>query len=252
MPWGFAAAAVVGAVGSSIAAGKQASGQEAAAQTQADMFNTITQQEQPFIKPGYEAETSLAQLEGLEAPTGAGGTATGTNLPGGYLTQTFDPTQQQLEQYPGYQFQLDQGNLALQNANSVGGSALSGAALKNLMTFNQGLAASNYNNYFNQFQTQQNNIFNRLNGIASLGQNAAGNLGNAGTTLGTGIAQAQAGAAGSIAGGIVGATNSIGNNLTLAGMMQANNSNPYVTPQGTIAGGGGNTMDAGGGYTYSY
>ncbi len=249
---GLAAAAAVGAVGSAVAGSEQASGQKAAAQTQADMFNTITQQEQPFIQPGYAAENTLSQLEGLSAPTGAGGTATGTNLPGGYLTQTFDPTQQQLEQYPGYQFQLDQGDLALQNANSVGGSALSGAALKNLMTFNQGLAASNYSNYFNQFQTQQNNIFNRLSGIASLGQNAAGNLGNAGTTLGTGIAQAQAGAAGSIAGGIVGATNSIGNNLTLAGLMQGNQANPYVTPQGTIAGGGGNTMDAGGGYTFSY
>lgn len=245
-------AGVVGAVGSNMAAGKQAAGQKAAAQTQADMFNTITQQEQPFIQPGYDAEKSLSELEGLSPATGSNGTAAGTGLPGGYLTQTFNPTQSDLEKYPGYQFQLGQGDLALQNANSVGGSALSGSALKSLMSFNQGLAASNYGNYFNQFQTQQNNIFNRLSGIASLGQNAAGNLGNSGTQLGTGIAQAQAAAAGSQAAGIAGATNSLGSSLTLAGMMQGNQTNPYVTPQGTIAGGGGSTMDAGGGYTFSY
>jgi hypothetical protein len=49
-----------------------------------------------------------------------------------------------------------------------------------------------------------------LSSIASLGQNAAGNVGNNGAQLGTGIAQAQAGAAASQAGGIVGATNAIG------------------------------------------
>lgn len=248
---GLAIAAGVGAVGAVAAGSIQAGGQKAAARTQADMFNVVNQQEQPFIQPGYNAETTLSELEGLSAPTGANGTATGTNLPGGYLTQTFNPTQQDLEKYPGYKFQLDQGDLALQNANSVGGSALSGAALKSLMTFNQGLAASNYNSYFNQFQTQQNNIFNRLSGIASLGQNAASNVGNAGTTLGTGIAQAQAGAAGSIAGGVVGASNSIGNSAALASLMNGSQ-NPYVTPQGTIAGGGGSTLDGGGGYTFSY
>lgn len=204
------AAGAIGAIGSGVAGSEQASGQKAAARTQAGMFNTIVGQEQPFLQGGYGAEATLSDMV----------------KPGGYLTQQFKPTQQELENYPGYQFQLSQGDLALQNANSVGGSALSGAALKNLMSFNQGLAASNYSNYFNQFQTQQNNIFNRLQGVASLGQNAAGNLGSAGANLGTGIAQAQAGAAGSIAGGIVGATNSIGNNLTLAGLMQ-NQNNPW-------------------------
>lgn len=177
-----------------------------------------------------------------------GGTVGTTGLPAGYLTETFNPTQQQLEQYPGYQFQLGQGDLALQNAASAGGSALSGPALKSLMSFNQGLAASNYGNYFNQFQQQQNNIFNRLSQIATIGQNAAGNLGSAGTQLGTGIAQAQAAAAGSQAAGIIGATNSIGNSVQLASLM--NNSN-----YGGGGYGGGispGTMDAGGGYTFSY
>lgn len=267
MPIAWAAA--IGAVGSVVAGGEQASGQQAAANTQQNMFNTITQQEQPFIQPGYGAESTLSQLMGglggttsapaaanpggwtigpdgrmiqlpQTASTGADVAPTsnvnGTGLPTGYLTQTFNPTEQQLENYPGYQFQLGQGDLALQSANSAGGSALSGPALKSLMSFNQGLAASNYNTYFNQFQEQQNNIFNRLNSIAQLGQNAAGNLGNAGTQLGTGIAQAQAGAAGSIAGGISGASNNIGQSILLSNMM---NPNSGWTPSGPSVGAAG-------------
>ena len=210
----FAWAAAIGAVGSIASSSIQAGGQQQAANTQSGMFNTIVGQEQPFLQGGYGAESTLSDM----------------TKPGGYLTQQFNPTQQDLENYPGYQFQQQQGQLALNSANSAGGSALSGAAMKSLMGYNQGLAASNYSNYFNQFQTQQNNIFNRLQGIASMGQNAAGNLGTAGANLGTGIAQAQAGAAGSIAGGIAGATNNIGQGMMMSQLMNNNsgggNSNP--------------------------
>jgi hypothetical protein len=232
MPYAVVAG-VIGAAGSIIGGSEQASGQKQAAQTQLQMFNTITGQEQPFLNAGYGAENTLQELMSGNPGT----TVPGTNLPGGYLTQTFNPTQQQLENYPGYQFQLSQGDLALQNANSPTGSALGGSTLKQLMGFNQGLAGTNYSNYFNQFQTQQNNIFNRLNSIAQLGQNAAGNLGNAGTQLGTGIAQAQAAAAGSIAGGIAGATNSLGNNASLYALLNGGfgGSQPYTV--GTAAGG---------------
>jgi len=217
--WGIAIAGVAAGAGAIIAGGEQASGDKTAANTQAQMYNTTVGQEQPFLQGGYGAETTLNQLLGTSPTTGAGGTAAGTSLPGGYLNQTFNPTQSQLENYPGYQFQLQQGDLATQSANSAGGSALSGPALKSLMTFNQGLAASNYSNYFNQFQTQQNNIYNRLQGIASLGQNAAGNLGSAGASLGTGEAQAQAAGSAAIAGGITGATNSAGQSILLSNLL---------------------------------
>jgi hypothetical protein len=220
-------AAVVGAVGSNMAAGTQAAGQRAAANTQAGMFNTITGQEQPFINAGYDSSKQLNQMM----------------APGGYLSQTFSP--KDLENYPGYQFQKQQGQLALESGNTPGVGAVSGPALKSLMNYNQGLAGTTYGTAFNQFQTQQNNIFDRLNQIATRGQNAAGNLGTAGTTLGTGIAQAQAGAAASQAGGIVGATNSIaGAGVPLAYLMNNNQaggggvSDPSMsTPYGS----GGNT-----------
>jgi hypothetical protein len=172
------------------------------------------------MDPGYVSGSQVAQ----PSPSGMGGLTVGSasNNPG-YLMQTytpqaFNPTEAQLENYPGYQFQKQQGDLAVQNSAAAKYGALSGAAMKDLSNYNQGLAASNYGNYFNQyqqqqgnmfnmFQTQQNNIFNRLAQLSSIGQNAAGNLGSQGANLGTGIAQANAAAGGSLAGGQLGAAN---------------------------------------------
>ncbi len=215
MPWGFVAGAAIGAIGSMASASTQAGAQEQAANTQAGMFNTVVGQEQPFLQGGYGAEGALNRLLGT-APGSVGA------LPNGFLTQTFNPTMQQLESYPGYQFQLQQGGQAVRNADTPGVGALSGPALKDLMSFNQGLAASNYQNYFDQFQTQQNNIFSRLSSIAQMGQNAAANLGTAGTQLGTGIAQAQAAAGGSMASGMASAAGGFANSIPLAYMMAGN------------------------------
>jgi len=234
---------LIGGIGSIIAGGEQASGQEQAANTQAGMFNTIVGQENPFLQGGYGAETALGQLLGTSKGSFGG-------LPNGYLTQTFQPTMSQLEQYPGYQFALTQGDQALNNQNSPGVGAVSGPALKSLMNYNQGLASTQYQNAFNNFNTQQNNIFNRLSGIASLGQNAAGNLGNAGTQLGTGIAQAQAAATGSIAGGIVGATNSASNGLALNYLLNGNNGYGITGGGGTVSNPG--YSNEGGGYQRTY
>lgn len=249
--------ALVGAIGSNMAANTQANAQENAANTQLGMFNTINAQEQPFIQAGYGATNVLNQLLGIGAKTGpdwqaylrdnpdvaastlygsnpaqhyqdygkkegrqismldpnasASGPVGNTGLPAGYLTSKFAPTQEQLNDYPGYQFALQTGGQAIRNAATPGVGALSGAALKDLMAFNVGTANQFYGQYFNQDQQEKNNIFSRLSGIAGLGQNAASNVGTSGTSLGTGIAQAQAAAGGSQAAGIAGATNSIGN-----------------------------------------
>jgi hypothetical protein len=190
----MAGSALIGAVGSNMAANTQAGGQQKAANTQLGMFNTINAQEQPFIQAGYGA---TSQLNSMLAP-------------GGQLNRSFSPTDFLNNLDPGYQFQLQTGGQAVRNADTPGVGALSGPALKDLMSFNQNMAATGYQNAFNRFQTQNNAIFSRLSGIAGLGQNAATQVGTSGTQLGTGIAQAQAGAAASTAGGIVGGTNAIG------------------------------------------
>lgn len=223
---------LISAHGQKEAANTQAAAQQQAAATQQQMFNTINQQEQPFIQSGYGATTALNQLLGL-APGSPGG-----GQQNGYLAQSFNPTQEQLNNYPGYQFALQTGGQALRNANTPGMGALSGAALKDLMNFNVGTANQYYGQYFNQDQQQKNNLFSRLSGLAGLGQNAATNVGNQGTALGTGIAQAQAAAGGSLAAGQAGAANTIGNSISgsapLAYLMSGN-SGSYGALPGTVA-----------------
>lgn len=213
---------VIGYLGATQAADTQANAQNNAANLQQQRFNTITQNSQPFMQAGYGATNTLSQLMGLSGTPGSTVAGTG-GLSNGYLSQTFNPTQQQLEQYPGYQFALQQGGQATRNADTPGLGALSGAALKDLTAFDVGTASQYYNQDFNQFQTQQNNIYQRLSQIAGLGQSAAAGVGNSGTQLGIGQAQATAAAGASQASGILGGTNSLVNGGNgLASLLYAN------------------------------
>ena len=229
-----AGAGILTAVASSRAANKQVDAQKQAAATQQGMFNTITQNSQPFMDAGYGATNTLSQLMGIKGDAGSIVAGTG-GLQNGYLTSQFNPTQDQLNNYPGYQFALQTGGQATRNASTPGMGALSGAALKDLTNFNVGTANQYYGQYFNQDQTQKNNIYNRLSQIAGLGQSAAAGVGNSGTQLGTGIAQAGAAAGASSAAGTVGVGNSLaGGANSLAGMMYLNGQsgnntgNPYA------------------------
>lgn len=286
---GWAAAAAVTAGAGLIGGAISASGAESAAQTQANAannaqqisqqeFNTITQQNAPFMQSGYGALSQLDYLLGIGPNPGAtaapgapqagvgapqpsttgapgldpssgyqiglGGTisrglvggapaAAGSAPPGslpgypgpssapvtgstaggyGSLLQSF--TADTFKQYsPAYQFQLQQGQQGVLNADAGSQGALSGATMKDLIGYNQNLANTSFNNAFNQYQTQQGNIFNRLSGIAQLGQASANNTGQQGTALagqaaqsatniGTALAAGQVGAANAISGGI--------------------------------------------------
>ena len=203
---------LIGAVGSNMAAGTQADAQNKASDTQLGMFNTINGQQQPFRQAGVDATSKLSDMLGTSGKTDAQGY--------GSLASNFTPADFQANKDPGYDFQLKQGESAVRNADTPTAGALSGGTLKDLMGFNQGMASTGYNNAFNRFQQQNNNIFSRLSGIAGMGQNAAANTGTAGTQLGIGAGQAQAGAGASLAGGIVGATNSLGGGAySLAGLL---------------------------------
>lgn len=132
----------------------------------------------------------------------------------GSFTKPFDVEEFYKYQDPGYWFRLQQGTQGLRNAASAGSGALSGAALKDLLTYNQDMASQEYGNAFNRYQTQQGNIFSRLSDIAHLGQSAAAGVGSQGTAL-AGQAGQNVYNAGSAAGaGIVGAGNALGQGAT--------------------------------------
>lgn len=132
----------------------------------------------------------------------------------GSFTQPFGVEQFYDYADPGYAFQLQQGNQALQNSAAMGGSALGGAAIKDLLKYNQDYAGSAYNDAFNRYQTQQGNIFSRLSSLLQLGQNSASNVGAQGTQLAGQAGQAAANAGAASGAGVVGAGNNIGAGLT--------------------------------------
>jgi hypothetical protein len=221
--WGLAAAAVVagGAIaGSAIsanaassAASTQAGAAENAQAISQQEFNTITGQEQPFMNAGYGALGALNQGMGIGTANPA---AQAQGVGFGSLSQPF--TAQNFQQLsPAYQFQLQQGQQGVLNSDSSGQGALSGASQKDLIGYNQGMANTSFNNAFNQYQTQQGNIYSRLSNIANLGQNAASNTGQQGTALAGQEAQSATNIGTALAGGQVGQANAISGGISNLG-----------------------------------
>jgi hypothetical protein len=132
----------------------------------------------------------------------------------GSFTQPFDVEEFYKYQDPGYWFRLRQGEQGLRNAASAGSGALSGAAMKDLLAYNQDMASTEYGNAFNRYQVQQGNIFSRLSDIARLGQSAAAGVGSAGTALAGQAGQALSNAGSAYGAGIVGAGNALGQGAT--------------------------------------
>lgn len=138
---------------------------------------------------------------------------------------------------PAYQFQLGQGQQGVLNADSGNAGALSGAAQKDLIGYNQSMADTSFNNAFNQYNQQQNNIYDRLSGIAHLGQNAAANTGAQGTTLAGNQGSAIANAGAAQAAGQVGAANAYSGAVSNASYL------PWLMKSGGGGGGGGGGGD---------
>lgn len=115
----------------------------------------------------------------------AGGAAEGqlsTALqPGGQLN-TPATADQILAQDPGYQFRLQQGELALDRSAAAKGNVLGGGQLKALTQYGQDYASGEYNNAFQRYNTTQSNLFNRLSSLAGTGLSATGTAVGAGTT----------------------------------------------------------------------
>lgn len=216
------AAAIGGALIESSAAQSAANQQAQAAgnalQLQSNMYNQTVTNEAPFLQAGQGATSQLNYLLGTGTP-GQGGTAASSNAGGfGSLNAPFNADTFK-SMSPAYQFQAQQGAQGTLSGDASGSGALSGAALKDLTSFNQNFANTSFNNAFNQYQTQQSNTYQRLMGVASMGQGAASNqatgasnfgasIGQSATNIGTAQAGGTVGSANALAGGLSGAANS--------------------------------------------
>jgi len=209
--------AVVGAVGTSMAASKAANAQtnaaNQAAATSLGMYNQTRSDLSRYRDVGQFASNRMVErLDELTTP----------------ITMTED----QVKQTPGYQFNLTQGLKATQNSAAARGLGSSGAALKGAATFATGLADSTYQNQFNNAVTNQTNAYNKLKGLVDLGENAAAQTGTAGTSAANtaagaqiGAGNAQAAAANATGGAISSAANSIGGYAAYKGLYGGSNNN---------------------------
>jgi len=87
---------------------------------------------------------------------------------------------------PAYQFQLKQGQQALDRSSAARGMGASGAQMKGALQFGQGLASQEYDKQYNRASGEFGDYFNRLAGLSQGGQQAAGSMANAGNQYATG------------------------------------------------------------------
>jgi len=183
----------VNAYSANTASNAQQSAASTAENTQLDMYNTTNAQQAPYRAAG---DTALGQL--------SDGTA-----PGGQFTHTFDANDLNSNLAPNYNFQLQQGLGAVNNQNSVAGGLVGGNALKGISDYAQNSAASAYQQAFNNYNTNQTNIYNRLSNIAGLGQTANGQSATSASNAASNIGSAQLANGAASAAGTIGTGNAI-------------------------------------------
>ena len=81
---------------------------------------------------------------------------------------------------PAYQFQLKQGQQALDRSSAARGMGASGAQMKAAQEYGQGLASQQYDKEYNRASGEFGDYFNRLAGLSQGGQQAAGSMAQAG------------------------------------------------------------------------
>lgn len=169
--------AVIGGVSSSIAGSKAAKAQKAAADKSAEvqqyMYDTSRADFAPWRDVGKSALYKLAGMYGVGTGTG------GTGTTGAAGSSDASAPYGGFEASPGYQWRLDQGVQAAERSASSRGLLGSGAAMKAVQRYGEGLASSEYENYTN-----------RLASLAGVGQSATQSTSAAGQNAANGMSQA--------------------------------------------------------------
>lgn len=169
------------------AAETQAGAANYAADVQRQMFDIINEQQAPYRQAGYGALTRIQDL----------------------LPQLTSPiSAQEIQNLPGFQFAMQQGQGAARAGMNVGGggSNVDRAAQKFAIDYTTSVAMP-------QALAQRQNIYNTLAGIAGIGQTAQGQTTQAATTTAGNIGQAAIGAGSAMAAGQVGQANAYANAL---------------------------------------
>jgi hypothetical protein len=127
---------------------------------------------------------------------------------------------------PSYQFRLGEGMKALERTAAARGGLISGGALKAAQRYGQDVAS-----------TEFGNAYNRLAGLAGVGQTATGAMGNAANAYGTNAGNLMTGAGAARASGYVGGANALTSGLgQYMNYTQSQNLMNRLLPQQTAGG----------------
>jgi hypothetical protein len=171
MPW------IALAIGGSALVGANAASK--AAKTQAASADQATQ---------LQREMFNKQVE-LQQPWQEAGVNALAKMQKGVVSDYMDPA---------YQFRLGEGMKALERNAAARGGLISGGALKAAQRYGQDYASQEFGN-----------AYNRLAGLAGIGQTATNNMGNAAGNFGVNAGQNYMGAANARASGYVGGANAL-------------------------------------------
>ena len=165
----IAGGAILGAGASIYAGNKAASAQESAASnansTQLSMYNQTRADQAPWRAAGGNAVGALNNWYGLPG--------SGSNGAPSAATQA-----QTIQNTPGYQFNLAQGNLGVQRNLASQGLLNSGAAGKAIAQYNQGLASNYQQNYVGGLQSLAGLGIQSNAQTTASGMNAANQVGS--------------------------------------------------------------------------
>ncbi len=109
------------------------------------------------------------------------------NSGSGRLLREF--TGEDLQNEPGYQFGMQQGEQGINRAFAARGGYDSGAALKSLNRFSQDYAGTKFGDAFNRDAANKQSIYQMLSGQSGQGMNAATTQGNIGINAATQMGQ---------------------------------------------------------------
>lgn len=225
-------AAVVGA-GASIYSGNKAAGAATSAANssiaeQNAEYNQTRSDQAPFRTAGVSALDQISKLYGLDSTDANGNVVKGTGKAdfSGFTSS------------PSFQFDLGQGQDAINRSAAAKGGLLSGAAVKAGQTYATGLADQNFNSYINPLLSVAGAGQASTNATQAAGTNAANSISGAYTQAGNARASAYENTGNTIGG----ASNGLAGNYLLY---------KYLNP-GTSGASAPFTSPVGGGYTATF
>ena len=196
MPIASTIAATVGAqiVGNIVQGAMQGEGASRASGQQVEGYNNASNAintnygaAQDLLKNQYNISTPYITsnygnaISGFAPYQAAGGLAAnelGNLIKSGYASHQFNIQDLYNGLSPNYDFQLDQGKRAANQANNATGGMVGANAIQALQNYTQNFAGNAYQNAFSNYQNQRNNIFGNLQPVANMGLAATGKVGD--------------------------------------------------------------------------